>query len=388
MIFISLLNGQVADSGTIFLYSSVLYFIVFNIVYLLLYWIFKIKYDNLFGEKGLFNKNLPFRQLKYILLLLFSTIVCFILIHYLYLQKIPVIKAWLSSDYYEIVNIRRNITRLENGFFRYTSSFMIKAIIPFTLILLHINKKHILYWMLLIIAAFYATSLMQKSFIITVLAPVTFYAFLQLNWLYFGKYVIIIITSIYILLYVSNPDLRNIEVPKNAQIEQNKINKLSTAETNNTFIHAIYKRVTLIPGKMISDWYKHIPKEKPFLNGCGYRFIAPMLDCEFHNYAQELYPVIYPDYAAIGIQGNVNVASFMYDYANFRNKGLVMSGMLLAILFIALELIFKNQFKLKFSLITFYILMLSSSALSTLLLSGGLGLMVLLYFLFREYLHS
>ena len=68
------------------------------------------------------------------------------------------------------------------------------------------------------------------------------------------------------------------------------------------------------------------------------------------NYAKELYPLMYPSYAEKGLKGNVNVASFMYDYANFGWKGFILSGFLLGLLFVFIELLFRDHLILKLSL--------------------------------------
>jgi hypothetical protein len=192
---------------------------------------------------------------------------------------------------------------------------------------------------------------------------------------------------LYILLYVTNPQLREIEIPEEiknqpALIEEEKDE--FEARRNKMFGYAIYKRVMLVPGKMVSDWFKHIPEHKPFLHGCGYHFLAPFLGCEFRNYAQELYPLIYPKYAARGIQGNVNVAHFMYDYANFGKTGIFIGGIFMALIIAIFDTVFSFSIVYKFSVNTFYVLMLSSSALTTLLFSGGWGIMLFLFFIFKD----
>ena len=91
---------------------------------------------------------------------------------------------------------------------------------------------------------------------------------------------------------------------------------------------------------------------------------------------------MYPNYAARGIKGNVNVASFMYDYANFGWKGFIISGISIGLLFILIEWLFIDRFILKLSINTIPVFLLSSQAITTALFSGGWGLMLILYFLF------
>jgi len=184
---------------------------------------------------------------------------------------------------------------------------------------------------------------------------------------------------------VSNPRPSPITVSKEPG-EQVSSSPQAEAESRRStlFVHALLRRAIYVPGKVVADWYRHIPADKPFLRGCGYRVIAPLFGCQYSNYAQELYPVIYPEYAAKDISGNVNAASFMYDYANFGHTGLIIAGIVLGLLMGLLERLFMGAFEIKLSLLTFPVLMLSSSALTTLVFSGGMGLMVLLFILFRD----
>jgi len=144
----------------------------------------------------------------------------------------------------------------------------------------------------------------------------------------------------------------------------------------------LYNRVLILPGEIVSEWFRLIPAEKPFLAGDGYRLVAKLRGHPFVNYSVDLYKVLYPEYVAQGLNGTVNVASFMYDYANFGTSGLILAGFLLALLLVIMELIFKDDLVGKMSINIFPILLLSSGALTTLLFSGGWGFLILMYYLF------
>ena len=88
---------------------------------------------------------------------------------------------------------------------------------------------------------------------------------------------------------------------------------------------------------------------------------------------------MYPKHAKKGLKGNVNVASFMYEYANFGVYGLILSGVFLGLLFVSIEKIFVNNITLKLAINLIPVLILSSQAITTLLFSGGWGLSILLY---------
>jgi len=185
-----------------------------------------------------------------------------------------------------------------------------------------------------------------------------------------------VVAGIFMLVYITNPGLRSV----------NEVVKPET-KTQKPIVTAnrmLAERVILLPGEIVSKWFDIIPEQKPFLYGCGYRFLAPILGCSYVEYQTELYPVFFPDYARRGFKGTVNTASFVYDYANFGKVGLVISGILLSILIFFIENLFEFDLVFNLSLNAFYVFMLSSSALSTLLFSGGWALILLLFFVYKK----
>ena len=380
VIFIFLFLGVYIASGTGFLFSLAGYFILLLIFY---FAIFK-----LLGKRdlGIRFGSISDQLIRYSGPLLFGVIILSVLGHFIHLGYIPVIKAYLSTDYYGIANIRKEITLDTNSFFNYLSSFILKAVIPFSLLYYYRKKQNVFYWIVLAIGTFYSLSMMQKSFIITLVLPMMIYCLLSKKWLYFLKTILIIVGVIYTLLYVTNPQLRNIEIPQEVLDKQREFKDPDdNINRNYKFVYAVYKRLVLVPGKMVAGWFEHVPHNLPHLNGCGYRVLVPFLSCgEYHEYASELYPYINPNGAKRGLKGKVNVASFMNDYANFGVKGFIISAFLIALIFVIIELIFINDFVFKMAINCFYILMLSSSSFTTLLLSGGWFLIIILYFLHKD----
>lgn len=139
----------------------------------------------------------------------------------------------------------------------------------------------------------------------------------------------------------------------------------------------------VVPGKTVGDWFLLIPDEYPFLNGCGYRF-ARIFGCEFTEYSKVFYPRLYPQYAEKGLKGTVNVATFMYEYSNFGKTGLVLAALIVSLLFLFIQKLFDQDFVWLAVFNFFPALMLSSTSFTTLLFSGGWGLTILLFFIFRS----
>tara|TARA_B100001287_G_scaffold272907_1_gene275411 strand:- start:446 stop:1777 length:1332 start_codon:yes stop_codon:yes gene_type:complete len=421
VVLFALFCGVFVDSGIRFFPLLLIYFIPFVISYFLVKSSFKKQLDLKFINTNFSNYVNP--NLKNILIYGFAVLFIFtIIIHYYDIGFVPVIKAYLSSDYYEVVDIRKQGNYLSIKFVRYLSSFMIKAIIPFLLFYLLITKRYYLFIVIYILGILYAFSLMQKSFVVTILFPCFTYAIFKKQYLMLIVFTITLFSYMFCLLSVTNPNLKPITkssstaVPeklnfnneskdnkkvdveikqelssgKNGNVLQKKEpNNPSTANKNNTnipltFVNSLMRRVFITPGKIVSKWFENIPNKRPFLNGCGYRFFAPIVGCEYQNYSLKLYKNIFPSYAEKGIKGNVNTTSFMYDYSNFGKTGLVLSALVMGFIIAFIDYLFAFSLLCKFSINGFYVLMLSSSALTTLMFSGGWALMIILFYIYRS----
>ena len=324
------------------------------------------------------NLNFNSKLIQWFLFLLGSSLA---IGHLIYLGDLPAFSALNVELNTEAVNIRRQITADAETIVNYIASFNMKAFLPFGLLYLLAKKNHKLYWLLLLIGVVYAFSLMQKSYIVILLMPSLIYAIFNKKWLFGLKHVGIISIVLYSLVLVHNPEISTLKPVDETQSHEH-MNKTTKPGKFYSIWTSLKNRVLIVPGKTVSSWFDHIPNDLPYLNGKGYRFAQRFTGENYINYAQELYPIMYPDHAKKGLKGNVNVAHFMYDYANFGRKGLVLSGFILAIVFYFVETMFRNNFKFKLSLNLIPLATLSSQALTTLLFSGGWGLLLGLYYLF------
>lgn len=130
-----------------------------------------------FVEKSIFTD----KTLGYLLNALIVFVFVFQIIHYLSLGSVPVIKAALSNDYYEIAHIRQDIKMVDSWMIRYIASFVLKAVIPVLIVLLYFrNKKQ--FWLFAVIAIFYALALMQKAYIATIFIPLILKLIMLRKW--------------------------------------------------------------------------------------------------------------------------------------------------------------------------------------------------------------
>ncbi len=380
VVFIILLNGVIETSGSKYVFNMFLFFIPFVFFYFGFTYFMKNKKFKVFSSL----KNIPNLLPDYSYLILTGICVFLVVGHLIHIGGSPGAKGLTMMDTKGIVELRRNITSEASSLWNYLSSFNIKAILPFSLLLLAFKKKKILFSILITLGAFYAFSLMQKSYILTVLFPVI------LLCLFYKKYLqsigLLLICSIVIisLVYIQNPQMRG-GVDNVTKIEVALENRVDSDDPY--FIRVLLglkHRILVVPGEMVAKWFHHIPKNKPFLYGDGYSFICGIKGIEHVEYSKVMYPIIRPKYAKKGLIGSVNSASFMYEYSNFGTIGLILSGLLLAFLLFIIESIFSDNVLLKTSLNLFPIFMLSSGALTTALFSGGWGLIIILYYIFAK----
>ena len=382
VVFIILLNGVIETSGSKYVFNMFLFFIPLIIFYFGFTYFAKNKKFKAFSS----FKNIPNLLPDYSYLILTGICVFLVVGHLIHIGGSPGAKGLAVMDTKGIVELRRNITSEASSLWNYLSSFNIKAILPFSLLLLAFKKKKLLFGILITIGAFYAFSLMQKSYILTVLFPVI------LLCLFYRKYLqsigLVLICGIVIisLVYIQNPQMRG-GVDNVTKIEVALENRVDSDQPYSIrVLIGLKHRILVVPGEMVSQWFQQIPKNKPFLHENGYGFVCKIKGIKHVEYSKVLYPVIRPKYAARGLKGSVNTASFMYEYSNFGNTGLVLSALLLGFLLFFVESIFGNNMLLKTSLNLFPIFMLSSGALTTALFSGGWGLVVVLYYIFaREF---
>lgn len=141
-------------------------------------------------------------------------------------------------------------------------------------------------------------------------------------------------------------------------------------------------RIIFVPGEVVGYWFAVIPTELPFAHGCGYRPLATILGCTHVNFSKSVYSLYNRNWVDQGVAGTMNAASFMEDYANFGVPGLIGGGMALAGLLFLTGIAFSGRRQLGIALNIAPLLYLSSSALLSLLFSGGWLTTMLLYAIF------
>jgi hypothetical protein len=380
LVFLLILYGVFEVCQSTYMGNLALYFAVFTSAYWALFFLVKkleLKSRVFEFPSALLNVVNP--------LSLISISVLFIFVHFIFINGFPSIQALGVLKLSEVVKLRASITESVPSWVNYMFSWNLKAIIPFTLAILFLKGEKKLYWIFYFIAITYAFLLMQKSFILLVLAPVGIIALFKKKWFYVLKYGLSSIVIVFFLTYIQNVTMRG--GVNDIQLDYEKKTQSAGSIIMNIFL-GLKDRVAVTPGRIVTKWFDHIPKDKPFLNGNGFKIYTKISGGEFHDYTKELYPLVYQENAQHGLKGTVNVAGFMRGYANFGVFGLVLAAIGLALFLVIIELIFKEQTLLKFALNIFPLVMLSSSSLLTIMFSGGWLLTIVLFVVYRTHLKS
>jgi hypothetical protein len=433
IILVLLSIGLYEDSGLRFFPFFVSYIALFSFFYFgfnkLMLHPFTFGFNKIIDKLSLLlNKSIR----NYISYFFFFFSIFFIIIHLFNIGYVPFISAYNSLDYYGIALIRQSITEDNSKIINYASSILLKAIIPFFLIYYFKKKDFKLFYLFLFISFFYSLCMMQKSYIVNALIPLILICLLEKRYVFSILFIAIAVLGVFLLVFITNPHLRVSEkqISKLTADSKNLAREKEQANDNGKShkyymskkvfdtdkreqhddkvqevvdyiqrnhkpsislrifqaIKSVYNRIILVPGKVVSMWFNYIPSRFSFSNGCGYRFIAPFKDCKYEdfNYARLIYDTQFPGDAEQGMKGTINATSFMYDYSNFGFYGLILAAFILAVFFTGIEIIFNYDFKWILTFNFSFILWLSSSALYSMLLSGGWGLTILLFFLFKN----
>lgn len=313
----------------------------------------------------------------------------FPLLHWNNLGGLPVLEAFNTSNYMEIVLIRQHIFESASTFWRYGASFTVLSVLPFIVLLSVIRHSR----MLLFTALFslcYASSLMQKSYVIVVLLPAIIYAIAAKRLT-----IAIVLTclsgaGVFTLMLATNPHLRPqaAPVPHVASHSHEVRPAPSVMEPSKSIVApllaGLIDRVVFVPGEVVGRWFDAIPVKLPYAYGCGYRRIAQLMGCEHVNFPEQVYALYNKDLVQQGVFGTMNVASFMEDYANFGLFGLIGGGIVLALLLYLLGVMFRGRRRIGVALNSVPLLYLSSGTLLSLLLSGGWLMTLVLYAIFHN----
>jgi hypothetical protein len=244
-----------------------------------------------------------------------------------------------------------------------------------------------------VLGTFYGLSLLNKMFVVILFAPLILHLCFSTRLYTAARMVLIPLAALALLVFVQNPQIRpETWTPRDKATASGKplvVEGYASKHTQSAtypalqFIETIYLRVFIVPGEVVTAWFSNIPENLPFANGCGYRLVAAARGCEFRFYPSLVHDIENPRLVAEGVHGTMTAAGFMEDYANFGTKGLVLSGVLLALVLTLIARLFAGNWRWALILNFIPISMMLELPLTTVMLTGGWALTLLLYYLFR-----
>lgn len=352
-------------------------------------------------------RGLPLRAWNVLVAVLTIGCIATIVGHLAAIGSQPLLAALRSDDFYGIARIRMQTYYGMPLAARYLSDFVASGFLPF-LVLYAASRD----WRLLaVLAPFsftYALSLLAKKYIVVQLAPVVLEKLLLRRWWLAAVASVALFLALALLTAAGDPAARSkvsAQPPAAQQDGGRMVPVMHVAHAADTtgsrdtpaapgpagwqravglveivaaFLH---ERLFVLPGQIADQWISLFPDRIPFLEGCGYRVLAPLLDCEFVHVPALAFSIYYPHLAGEqGLRGNMNSASFLNDYANFGLVGIVVSGILHAGVLVAIRFLAGGG-PFVLALHCFYILVISEAALTNLLFSQGWGVAIVLGFL-------
>lgn len=304
-------------------------------------------------------------------------------IHWAYLGGVPLWEALHEQDDLQIVNIRRAAGEDIPLLLSYASHFMIKAFVPVALLLAWSEHRR-LFWLLAFTAATYAVSLLAKSFVITLFIPLWIAFLIGRQWGRFfslsGAFLVLVIA----LSSAANPQKFRTEPATSESVAV--VPEDEGVKEHGFLLDAVLgvgRRMVLMPGWTVAEWFEHIPADIPFAQGGAIRPLATVLSVPYVDFTEKVYQLAHPDMAAQHVPGTMGTASFMYGYANFGRWGLFASGVITALMLLLVQRVFGSRWKWAVVLNTFPLLALSGSALPTVLLTHGWALTIVLFLWLR-----
>ena len=398
-----LLASLAVASGGAYLHFVALF--LFSL--LVAYWIFWRLSSSLthFLLSDLIDADSVWRERAALLILVCAVV--FACAHLMRLGGVPVIQGMLEKDYYVVMLVRQFIFHDElHAVWKYGPNILVKSVFPF-FVFFYLFRSRVLFAVALIVGGLYAVSLMNKLFVVLLVTPAIIHSLISLRWVAAASLSIVPVLGLAFLVQVQNPHLQSPEVVdivdsirahtslgldgarREALLRHFRTQKVEVevdvghADAGGLSVvsDTVYRRVFLVPGEVMTAWFANVPARIPYAGGCGYRWLAPLLRCEYVAYSVVINNIEHPELASKGIRGTMTAASFVEDYANFGLLGLVVSGVILAAILTGIGRLFGEAWRANLALNAIPLILLLEIPLSTVILTGGWLITLSLYLL-------
>lgn len=327
--------------------------------------------------------------------------------HLLILPGIPGLRALASRNDFEISVIRQEGYLGIPLFLRYLSDYSVKAIGPMVLILAYTARSRA-FGPLVILATLYSLALYARIMPIFLFAPLLLYTICLRRFRDSAGLAALIGGILLTTSAIASPNIRDAFFPayaasvpqtilastspvssivseiKPAQTPKLKPRHYETSSwQSKSVLYSLFVRVIVIPGGVMLQWFNYYSDPKLREYGCGYRPVSALLGCEYVNIPSKLYAHYYPkNVNEFKLQGSLNAAFFMTEYANFGPWGLIISsGAMAFVLLLATQIFGSHPLAIPLN-IAFILVAMETNLLSALNSGSGWIITSLLFLYF------
>lgn len=321
---------------------------------------------------------LPERLVHQLIAVLFAVFCGVVVMHLTTLGYLPMVKAYQSTNDYEIARIRQEGYYTLAVWQRYASDYAIKGVGPILLVLAAQYRSR-LFVPALLVGLFYATSLFVKANSVYLLLPLVLFFSFSGKLRKAAAVAALMVASVGVNWSSSSPPVReDVSMVMNSVLRHaGKVRQVPGAQgmdmsfPGSTVVASIRERLMIVPAQVTAQWYSFYEDPERRERGCGYRVLARIIGCEYQHIPTKLYALYYPELVkARGLTGSLNSGSYIHDFANFGYPGVFVGAIVFALLFTAVRFFCRNSPAL-LALSLMPVLSLPEMPISTVLNSGG-----------------
>jgi hypothetical protein len=293
---------------------------------------------------------------------------------------VPVWEMIRGNDYYANSGLRNEFFGQLPAILKYAVEYMIRGAAPFWLLYSYMKKRP-LFPVIFASCTMFALALVTKAYIVMLMFPLLTYqvAKYRFGGAFFSVLAIVIVLSANVIL----PDKSLVAPMRPVPDHATGLESYARGwlQGGASVADALSHRLLHGNGLTVTQWMDTYTTDWPLEKGCGYRWFAPFVPCDFEPLPYKIWLKYYPELSAKGLYGTVSVANYIYAYANFGTIGIIASGIGMGLLLGFLGTAIPGAI-LGVALNTSFLALSFEAPLTTLLNSGGWGIVILLTVIF------
>ena len=394
------------DSGVKYLRVNFIYAFLLIFSYIFLNVLLAKPFDqlaNYFNSAGRWHKTQ-----RILAVAIDGVMIVFPFLYFASAGYVPFVRMMFVDDYYVASGLRQTFFDALPTYMNYGGEYFLRGLAPVWLVYSYMNRRK-LFYVMLAITSLHALGIITKTSIVILLFPLMMVQFSKRDW----RHVFISVALIAIVLSLNVTVLHRTVLDQLAQqaaeksmkkhpkkkeiIEDSAVTRylqdhLENSETNKQVIEqyksgeivvqGLWTRMFAVQGKIVTEWLETFPADKGFQHGCGYRWYAPFVPCQFVKLPDMVWMKYYKDlYDEHKLVGTVSAPHYINAYANFGEDGVLLSAIGMAILLVMLNSIFINPMH-NIAFNGSFLALAFQTPLTSLMNSSGWALTIVLYMAF------